>query len=164
MCIRDRNLTTRPLGYGFQTPHEQSQSIQGTCECVDIANNDVQCDFVLGVACITHGNWLGNINAHGLEDNFIDTALCQYPYCKTDLPPCPIIGLAQTYNKLPVAQDEQCNGLYGGLLCRNCREDAVFSFEAVKCIPLSNCKLWQPYIISVLVVILQSQILEQVEI
>ena len=59
----------------------------------------------------------------------------QYPYCKTDLPPCPIIGLSQTYNQLPIAQDEQCNGLYGGLLCRSCREDAVFSFEAVKCIP-----------------------------
>ena len=147
------NLTTCPLGYVFQTPNEQSQSIQGTCECVDIANDDVQCDFVLGVACIRHGYWLGNINAHdGLEDNLNDTAPCQYPYCKTDLPPCPIIGLAQTYNKLPVAQDEQCNGLYGGLLCRNCREDAVFSFEAVK---LSNCKPWQPYVTSVLVVIFQ---------
>ena len=59
-------------------------------------------------------------------------------YCKTYLPPCSIRGLSQTY-KLPVAQDEQCNGLYGGLLCRSCREGAVFSFEAVKCIPSS----WQ---------------------
>ena len=149
------NLTTCPLGYVFQTP-QKSQLIQGTCECVDIANNDVECNFVLGVACIRHGYWLGEINADNvLEVPFNDTAPCQYPYCKTDLPPCPIIGLSQTYKQLPVAQDEQCNGLYGGLLCRSCREGAVFSFEAVKCIPSSNCQPWQPYVALVLVVIFQ---------
>ena len=146
------NLTTCPLGYVFQTP-QKSQPIQGTCEC---ASDDVQCDFVLAVACIRHGYWLGNISAdNALEDTLIDTALCQYPYCKTDIPPCPIIGLSQTYTKLPIAQDEQCNGLYGGLLCRSCREDAVFSFEAVNCIPSSNCKPWQPYVTLVLVVVFQ---------
>ena len=135
------NLTTCPLGYIFQTP-QKSQPNQGTCECVDIAGDVVQCDFVLGVACIKHGYWLGNINAdNAQEDTLIDTAPCQYPYCKTDLPPCPISTLSQTYTKLPVAQDEQCNGLYGGLLCRSCREDAVFSFEAVNCISSSNCNL-----------------------
>ena len=146
------NLTTCPLGYVFQTS-QKSQPIQGTCEC---ASDDVQCDFVLGVACIRHGYWLGKINADDvLEDTLNDTASCQYPYCKTDLPPCPISGLSQTYNKLPVAQDEQCNGLYGGLLCRGCREDAVFSFESVNCIPSSNCKPWQPYVTLVLVVVFQ---------
>ena len=145
------NLTTCPLGYVFQTP-QKSQPIEGTCECVDIASDDVQCDFVLGVVCIRHGYWLGKINA--LEDTLIDTAPCQYPYCKTDLPPCPII-LSQTYTKLPITQDEQRNGLYGGLLCRSCREDAVFSFEAVNCIPSSNCKPWQPYVTLVLVVAFQ---------
>ena len=143
------NLTTCPLGYVFQ----KSQPIQGACECLDIASDDVQCDFVLGVACTRHGYWLGNINA--LEDTLIDTAPCHYPYCKTDLPPCPIIGLSQTYNHLPITQDEQCNGLYGGLLCRSCREDAVFSFESVKCIPSSNCEPWQPYVTLVLVVVFQ---------
>ena len=149
------NLTTCPLGYVFKTP-PNSQPIQGTCECVVIANDVVQCDFVLGVACIRHGYWLGKTNADDiLEDTLIDTAPCQYPYCKTDLPPCPIIGQSQTYNQLPVAQDEQCNGLYGGLLCRSCREDAVFSFESVNCIPSSNCKPWQPYVTLVLVVVFQ---------
>ena len=149
------NLTTCPLGYVFQTP-QKSQRILGTCECVDIASDVVQCDFVLGVACIRHGYWLGKINADDvLEDTLIDTAPCQYPYCKTDLPPCPISRLSQTHTKLPVAQDEQCNGLYGGLLCRSCREDAVFSFEAVNCIPSSNCKQWQPYVTLVLVVAFQ---------
>ena len=147
------NLTTCPLGYVFQT---SQKSVQGTCECVDIASEDVQCDFVLGVACIRHGYWLGEINANDELNNTVnDTAPCQYPYCKTDLPPCPIIGLYQTYNQLPVTQDEQCNGLYGRVLCRGCREDAVFSFEAVKCIPLSNCQPWQPYVTLVLVVIFQ---------
>ena len=149
------NLTTCPLGYVFQTP-QKSQPIQGTCECMDIASDDVQCDFVSGVACIKRGYWLGKMNADNvLEDTLIDTAPCQYPYCKTDLLPCPITGLAQTYNQLPIVQDEQCNGLYGGLLCRSCREDAVFSFEAVNCIPSSNCKPWQPYVTLVLVVIFQ---------
>ena len=149
------NLTTCPLGYVFQTP-QKSQPMQGRCECLDIASGDVQCDFVLGVACIRHGYWLGKINADdALEDTLIDTAPCQYPYCKTDLPPCPIIGLVQTYNQLHIAQDEQCNGLYGGLLCRSCREDAVFSFEAANCIPSSNCKPWQPYVTLVLVVVFQ---------
>ena len=146
------NLTSCHLGYVFQTP----QPIQGTCECVHIASDDVQCDFVLGVACIRHGYWLGKINAdNALEDTVIDTAPCQYPYCKTDLPPCPIIGLTQTYNQLPTTEDEQCNGLYGGLLCRSCRENAVFSFEAVNCIPSSNCEPWQPYVTLVLVVVFQ---------
>ena len=76
--------------------------------------------------CIRHGYWLGKI-----------------------------IGLAQTYTKLPIAQDEQCNGLYGGLLCGSCREDAVFSFEAVNCTPSPNCKLWQPYVTLVLIVVFQ---------
>ena len=147
------SLTTCPLGYVFQT----SQPIQGTCECVDDkGSGDVQCNFVLGVACIKHGYWLGKVNADNvLEDTLIDTAPCQYPYCKTDLPTCPIKRLAQTYNQLPIAQDEQCNGLYGGLLCRSCREDAVFSFEAVNCIPSSNCEPWQPYVTLVLVVVFQ---------
>ena len=48
------NLTTCPLGYCFQTP-QKSQPIQGTCDCVNIVSEDVQCDFVLGVACIRHG-------------------------------------------------------------------------------------------------------------
>ena len=122
------NLTACPLGYVFQTP-QTSQPIRGTCECADTVSDDVQCDFVLGAACIRHGYWFGEINA--VEDTLNDTAPCEYPYCKTDLPPCLIIGLAQTYNQLPVVQDEQCNGLYGGLLCRSCREGAVFSFEAV---------------------------------
>ena len=149
------NLTTCPLGYVFQTP-QISQPIQGRCECVNIASDDVQCDFVLGVACIRHGYWLGKLNADDvLEDTLVDTAPCQYPYCKTDLPPCPIRGLSQTYTILPISQDEQCNGLYGGLLCRSCREDAVFSFEAVNCIPSSNCKPWQPYVTLVLVVVFQ---------
>ena len=147
------NLTTCFLGYVFQTP-QQSQPIQGTCKC--LASDDVQCDFVLGVACIRHGYWLGKINADDvLEDTLIATAPCQYPYCKTDLPPCPISGLSQTFTKLPITQDEQCNGLYGGLLCRSCREDAVFSFEAVNCIPSSNCKPWQPYVTLLLVVVFQ---------
>ena len=149
------NIIACPLGYVFQTS-QISQPIQGTCGCVDIASDDVQCDFVLGVACIRHGYWLGKINADDvLEDTLIGTAPCQYPYCKADLLPCSITGLAQTYNQLPIAQDEQCNGLYGGLLCRSCREDAVFSFEAVNCIPSSNCKPWQPYVTLVLVVVFQ---------
>ena len=41
------NLTNCPFGYVFQT---SQNSVQGACECVDIASNDVQCDFVLGVA------------------------------------------------------------------------------------------------------------------
>ena len=53
----------------------------------------------------------------------------------TGIPPCPIIGLAQISNQLPIVQDEQCNRLYGGALCRSCKEDAVLIFEAVKCIP-----------------------------
>ena len=83
----DVNLTTCPLGYVFQTP-KNSQLIQGTCECLDIASDDVQCDFALGVACIklVRKNYV-------LEDTLVDTAPCQYPYCKTDLPPCPSIGL-----------------------------------------------------------------------
>ena len=149
------NLTTCPLGYVFKTP-QKFQSIQGTCKCVNIASEDIKCDFVLSVACIRHGYWLGKINADDVpEDTLIDTAPCQYPYCKTDLPSCPITGLAQTYNQLPIVQNEQCNGLYGGLLCRSCREDAVFSFEAVNCIPSSNCEPWQPYVTLVLVVVFQ---------
>ena len=147
------NLTSCPLGYVFQTL-QKSQPIQGTCEC---ASDVVQCDFVLGVACIRHGYWLGKVNADDvlLEDNLNHTAPCQYPYCNTDLLPCPISKLSQTYNKLSITQDEQCNGLYGGLLCRSCREDAVFSFEAVDCIPSSNCEPWQPYVTLVLVVVFQ---------
>ena len=51
------NLTACPSGYVFQTT-KKSQPIQGTCVYADIASNDVQCDFMLGVACIRQGYWL----------------------------------------------------------------------------------------------------------
>ena len=68
----------------------------------------------------------------------IDTAPCHY--CKTDLPPYPIIGLAQIYNQLPIAQDEQRNG---GLLCRCCKEEAI-------CIHHQIVNYGQPYVIQYL--------------
>ena len=72
------NLTAGLFGFVFQIP-QKSQSIQGTCECVDIDSDAVQCDFVLGVACIRHGYWLGKINVNDVLDNTVnDTAPCQY--------------------------------------------------------------------------------------
>ena len=95
------NLTARPLGYVFQVP----ETPRGTCECMDKGSDDVQYDFVLGVACIRHRYWLGKINRDdGLDDTLYEIAPCQYPYCKTDLMSCPVKGLSQTYVKLPVAR------------------------------------------------------------
>ena len=131
-----------PLGYEFQYASNTTKSItsvKGTCKCIEIQG--VQCDPAIGVACIKSGYWFGIIN------NIADTNQCQYTYCRRDLLSCPIQGLHDTYFELPSQQDDQCNGLNGGLLCRGCREGAVFTFEAIKCIPVSQCHEWHPYIV-----------------
>ena len=78
---------------------------------------------------------------------------CGPPYCIKDKEACPIAGYTDTHQKLPWTQDEQCNGYYGGVLCRSCKEQAVFTFGASKCIPVSECKQWQPYLIICLAIV-----------
>ena len=147
------NLVSCPLGYLF---HFQDSSFiagkqLGKCECID--NPNVRCDNSTGIACIKNDYWYGDINPFGRSKN--TSALCEYPYCKRNLQPCPINGLSDSYDKLPVTQDKQCVGLNGGVLCKSCQKNAIFTFMAVKCIQKSSCKTWHYYIILIIAVVFQ---------
>ena len=148
-------LTSCPLGYVFKKengPFIESKQL-GICECVNISNYYLKCDNTSGAACIKHGYWYGDIYPFGRSKN--TSALCEYPYCRTNLQPCPIKGLSDSYDKLPVTQDEQCVGLNGGVLCKSCQKNAIFTFMAVKCIQMSSCKTWHYYIILIIAVVFQ---------
>ena len=45
------NPTACPIGYVFCSPGNILKP-QGTCECINICNGDIQCDLLFGVASI----------------------------------------------------------------------------------------------------------------
>ena len=136
------DITISPCPFGYEFKHDL-----GICECIHA--KEMNCDNGLGFACIKHNYWIGEIKTKDFDDDKTNVEIhnCQYPFCTRNLKPCPIQGLHDTHFELPSQQDDQCNGLNGGLLCRGCREGAVFTFEAVKCIPVSHCHEWHPYIV-----------------
>ncbi len=139
------NVTLRacPLGYVFN-------GTSGICDKAaydNDNNNNIVYDELIGVVCIRHNYWYGGMKIN-MTNTVNITALCSLPYCAIHSP-CPINGYTSTHYKLPWTQDEQCSGLYGGVLCKSCRNDSVFSFGASRCLPLSGCieDKWQPYFI-----------------
>ena len=131
------NFTLRecPLGYTFNA----TINSMGTCQ---EANDQLAYDKDTGAVCVQNSNWYGQMST---SDTIISS--CTDPYCASSNA-CPIIGFTDTHQMLPWTQDEQCKGLYGGLLCRSCKENCVFTFGASKCILSLDCKEeWQPYLI-----------------
>ena len=134
-ALIDFTLRECPLGYTFNTTIDS----MGTCQQ---ASDQLAYDKDTGTVCVQNSNWYGQMST---SDTIISS--CTDPYCASGKA-CPIIGFTDTHQTLPWTQDEQCKGLYGGLLCRSCKENCVFTFGASKCILLSDCKEdWQPYLI-----------------
>ena len=153
MAYLNIHLIPCPLGYIYSLVEGSFVGSEklGRCKCSPDPN--IKCDNVSGVACVIHSFWYGEIVLKtGLTKNI--TAACEYPYCKS-LQSCPIEGTGSYYNKLPVKADDQCVGLSGGMLCRDCQNDAHFTFLSVKCIHKSSCKNWHPYFVLLLAILLQ---------
>lgn len=141
------NFKTCPLGYIFQ--NETNNDALGSCVCEDSNDDIIKCDVSLGIACIQRGYWFGKV-----DDNYA-TAKCHYPYCAISLSSCPIQEYATNYFELPTTSDDMCNGLRGGVLCKGCKRNTNFTFEAVNCLPVSKCNPVHQYILFLLVLIFQ---------
>ena len=135
------NMSMCPLGYVFTNE---------LCKCIE--DEDLTCSVEKGVACVKKGNWYGSMRIYNKITN--TTVPCSPPYC-TLSEPCPLNGYRDTFMKLPRTQDEQCSDLHGGVMCRGCQKQAVFTFGASKCVSLSSCKKWMPYTVLSLAVVFQ---------
>ncbi len=134
-----------PLGYTF-TPLSEG----GVCAKATNDSNIVY-DEASGVVCIKLDYWYGEIPIKGKGVNI--TAPCSLPYCANS-EACPIIGFTDSHYRLPWVQDEQCNGLYGGMMCKSCARNSSFTFGATRCLKMSECREnWKPYVIIVLAVV-----------
>ena len=114
------NIRPCPLSYTY------SKTNMTCVPCID-CNSELYVSSVTpyqSVVCLKHGYWYG-------EGNLIHP--CEYPYCKYNLPVCPILN-NELYFKLPDTVDEQCNGDRSGILCRGCKDNYTFTYLAVKCV------------------------------
>ena len=151
-------LTMCPLGYIFvySTKHllKKAEDHYGTCKKATNSSSVIY-DETFGKVCIKNSYWYGRLNVNNkTELNFI-VALCDHFYCARG-ESCIIDGYVNTHHKLPLTQDQQCNGMYGGVLCRSCKQNAVFTFGASRCIPLTKCReQWHPYTIIATAVVCQ---------
>ena len=134
-----------PLGYTFTTLSEG-----GVCAKATNDSNIVY-DEASGVVCVKFDYWYGEIPIKGKSVNI--TAPCSLPYCANS-EACPIIGFIDSHYRLPWIQDEQCNGLYGGMMCRSCTRNSSFTFGATRCLKMSECRgNWQPFVVILLAVV-----------
>ena len=138
-----------PFGYVFDSQKEPTIG-GGVCTC--IKDENIMCSVKEGVACVRKGNWYGSMKINNKITN--TTVPCTPPYCILS-EPCPLNGYRDTFMKLPTTQDEQCSNLHGGVMCRDCQKQAVFTFGAIKCASLSSCKKWMPYTVLSLAVVIQ---------
>ncbi len=137
-------LTMCPLGYTF---------IHKICKKTT-NNSAVIYDETTGAVCIRNKYWYGRL--HSDNSTVFTVAPCDHVYCGTNGEPCIIDGYVNTHHRLPATQDQQCNSMYGGVLCRSCKENAVFTFGASKCIFLSECRQhWHPYTVVATAVVCQ---------
>ena len=143
------SMSMCPFGYVFDSPKEPTTG-GGVCTC--IKDENIVCSVKEGVACVRKGNWYGSMKINNKITN--TTVPCTPPYCIIS-EPCPLNGYRDTFMKLPTTQDEQCSNLHGGVMCRGCQKQAVFTFGAIKCASLSNCKKWMPYTVLSLAVVIQ---------
>ena len=143
------SMSMCPFGYVFDSQKEPTTG-GGVCTC--IKDENIMCSVKEGVACVRKGNWYGSMKINNKITN--TTVPCTPPYCIIS-DPCPLNGYRDTFMKLPTTQDEQCSDLHGGVMCRGCQKQAVFTFGAIKCVSLSNCKKWMPYTVMSLAVVIQ---------
>ena len=116
-------LTMCPLGYTFDSNMMTYLNSSGVCKCVKDTN--LQCSDNLGIVCVRNGFWYGTMKGDNKLLNI--TIQCNPPYC-ANRESCPLNEFSDTFMKLPTTQDDQCSGLHGGVMCRGCQKEAIFTF------------------------------------
>ena len=145
------DLTDCPLGFTYN----QTTS---SCQCAFEDHDGFLCSVSHGMACVANGYWLGAIKGTNKEEtNTIAITQCQFQNCHENDNPClNIVGNgASNYELLGTTEDDQCENNHGGIMCVNCREGATFSFEASQCIDNKDCKIWQPFVLLIMVIFFQ---------
>ena len=144
------NIVKCPLGFVYN-PSER------VCECGNRVNNFI-CSTEFGAACVARGYWYGPID----DSNSIKYAVasCSFSQCSSSsYEPCPQQLLPRDgtgdFVLLRSDSNDQCSSDRGGVLCRNCRKEHELSFTAVKCVPISYCEQWQPYVIILISLVFQ---------
>ena len=130
------NITGCPQGFQYDPNFKM-------CQCTLVAANII-CSTKFGAACVAHGYWYGKpMN----NSNFTEytVAQCTFSECRYTTVPCPPKMQSDSgFIKLDYDGDSQCSYGRGGVLCRECAHNFVFSFLSVKCISGSSCHSWQP--------------------
>ena len=148
------NVIKCPLGFVYNPSHR-------VCECVNYENISTNfiCSAEFGAACVAHGYWYGRIRNDDSNTTVHTIANCRFPQCSYSYEPCPKQlqprGNTANFALLHSDSDDQCSPGRGGVLCRNCREEFELTFTAVNCVPHSDCRQWQPYIIILISLVFQ---------
>ena len=117
------NISSCPQGFSFNKK-------LNVCKCAIEAKHTI-CSTVLGAVCVSHGYWYGQVH-----NEYIVTR-CKYSECKMNNAPCPP-GMQSDNNRF-LLNGTQCSYGRGGVLCRTCAENFVFSFLAIHCITDEKC-------------------------
>ena len=76
-------------------------------------------------------------------------ARCRYPECSYTTVPCPSEMQSDSgFIKLDYDSDSQFLYGRGGVLCRECARNFVFSFLSVNCITESSCSSWKSFLVT----------------
>ena len=136
------NLTECPKGFYYDSNTKD-------CKCL-INSDSIACSVEHGVACIRQGYWFGIVSINSTSEYI--TTPCDPKYCSRPssqlCPPQVAPSLGDPFFVLPRDNlDDQCEKNQGGLLCFGCRNDYEFTFQAVRCIPRTQCSPWQPAVL-----------------
>ena len=134
------NITSCPLGFHYNPKFKM-------CQCALFNAANIICSTKFDAACIVHGYWYGKpVNDSNLTEYTV--ARCRYPECRYTTVPCPPEMQSDSgFIKLNYDGDSQCSYGRGGVLCRECAHNFVFSFLCANCISKSICSSWQPFLI-----------------
>ena len=114
------------------------------CRCAVNNSDTFWCSAQNGQLCIRKGYWY----THNMDKPIVTSCL-YYSNCNFNRKACPT---DVEYIVLPQIQDDQCHGGHGGTLCVNCAENKTFTYFALKCIDISLCKTWHPYVLLMLTI------------
>ena len=131
------HLIDCPLGLVYDKNAKQ-------CRCVVTNSDTFWCSAQNGQVCIRKGYWY----THNIDKPIV-TSCPYHSNCNFKRKACPT---DVEYILLPQIQDDQCHDGHGGTLCVNCAENKTFIYFALKCIDISLCKTWHPYVLLMLTI------------
>lgn len=128
-----------PLGFSYNSTSQQ-------CNCRIYDSALFVCSDQYGEICVKKGYWYGELNGTITISKCIQS-LCNFKQaCPSEVAPNP------TGYALLASQDQCLNG-HGGILCTNCSEGHIPTYDMLQCIPSYRCANWHPYFLLLLFIV-----------